>query len=425
MSDKKSLKNRFQQFEPDVSVQGWEQIENKLPARKKSVWKWLAAAFFALCVIGGSVYFLKDTKKPDYRKDSSQNTPALKNPIKKQQEKQLEQPGSLTNKTSERTLSDNTLKTQNSRADSVQIIPAKEINSQLEKMPETINPVENISAEELQLVITDSAEYQKGQKPKVEIHAVKKVLCFKEQAKVVIKATSQITDLVWLVDNEVYLSGKKPLNQIDTVSFKELYPGTHAITCQYNWKDSVYSSVQTIKILPLPKPDFNYTIDEERFIPVLQAEMLNVSNTNQVSWFLDGQEISGQKSIDVEITRNGEHTITLIAEDENGCKNRKTEKFETNISLNAPNAFSPNGDGINDTWMPLALKTNPDIKFQLKVVDAQGKQVFYSTNPFNEWDGNIPGKNYSEIKGNIYIWYAIVYLPNGEKMDFGGSVTIL
>ncbi len=54
-----------------------------------------------------------------------------------------------------------------------------------------------------------------------------------------------------------------------------------------------------------------------------------------------------------------------------------------------PNAFSPNGDGLNDTWNIPALAAYPD--FELFVFDRYGEVVFKSSRTNQPWDGKFKG----------------------------------
>lgn len=68
-----------------------------------------------------------------------------------------------------------------------------------------------------------------------------------------------------------------------------------------------------------------------------------------------------------------------------------TIKVVMQDKLDIPNAFSPNGDGINDTWVI------PDLQYYIRssveVFDRDGNRLFYSTDPKTGWNGrNRSGK---------------------------------
>jgi gliding motility-associated-like protein len=58
--------------------------------------------------------------------------------------------------------------------------------------------------------------------------------------------------------------------------------------------------------------------------------------------------------------------------------------------LDVPNSFTPNADGINETWGVPALRyyTGP----RIQVFDNGGRRLFYTENPDTKWDGTYEGK---------------------------------
>ena len=81
------------------------------------------------------------------------------------------------------------------------------------------------------------------------------------------------------------------------------------------------------------------------------------------------------------------------------------------IEINASQAITPNGDGINDTWVIYNLANHPGST--VRVFTANGAQVFYSANYQNNWTGNYQGS--SEM------------LPVGSylyQIDLGGDGSI-
>ncbi len=76
---------------------------------------------------------------------------------------------------------------------------------------------------------------------------------------------------------------------------------------------------------------------------------------------------------------------------DNGCgisnDSVRIHVFKTVI---IPNAFSPNGDGINDTWNIKALNSYND--YELSVFNRYGRIVFTTKNYSKPWDGSFNGR---------------------------------
>ena len=88
-----------------------------------------------------------------------------------------------------------------------------------------------------------------------------------------------------------------------------------------------------------------------------------------------------------------------------------------------PNAFTPNGDGINDSFGPVYQCYFAD--YLLRVFNRWGQEVFTSTDPAQGWDGRIDGK---EAPSEVYMWHA-TYTAWHEGQLFSrsasGEVTLL
>jgi gliding motility-associated-like protein len=83
----------------------------------------------------------------------------------------------------------------------------------------------------------------------------------------------------------------------------------------------------------------------------------------------------------------------------------------------APNAFSPNNDGINDTWQIPLLSYYPDCV--VEIFNRLGQTIFRSTGYSKPWDGNYKGKT---LETGTY--YYIIKLSS-TKASVSGSVTIV
>jgi gliding motility-associated-like protein len=89
-----------------------------------------------------------------------------------------------------------------------------------------------------------------------------------------------------------------------------------------------------------------------------------------------------------------------------------------------PNAFTPNGDGINETFGPDFKCDNPKYLL-MRIFNRWGEKV-YETNDLNgQWDGRY--KNTMQPPG-VYVYYVeFVGMQNNEEKTYKmmGSVTII
>lgn len=82
-----------------------------------------------------------------------------------------------------------------------------------------------------------------------------------------------------------------------------------------------------------------------------------------------------------------------------------------------PNVFSPNGDGINDTWMLPGIQGFPDAS--VDIYDRNGGRVFHSAGYPVPWNGTMNGKPLP-----IGTYYYVIYL-SPQLRHITGSVTLL
>ena len=87
------------------------------------------------------------------------------------------------------------------------------------------------------------------------------------------------------------------------------------------------------------------------------------------------------------------------------------------LAPEVPNAFSPNGDGINDNWVIKYLESYPGAT--IDVYNRYGQPVFKSIGYDKPWDGKYNG---NELP--IATYYYVINPKNGRKI-ITGSVTII
>jgi gliding motility-associated-like protein len=115
--------------------------------------------------------------------------------------------------------------------------------------------------------------------------------------------------------------------------------------------------------------------------------------------------------------KKGNYKVSVTAKNSVGCSTVVVKEVNLKLDLLAPTAFTPDGDGINDTWMPVAL-LNGDYVFTLTVADKAGNEFFKTSDKNRAWDGQ------KAKTGDTFIWRAVVKERNGEESNHQGLITI-
>jgi gliding motility-associated-like protein len=115
------------------------------------------------------------------------------------------------------------------------------------------------------------------------------------------------------------------------------------------------------------------------------------------------------------ITMTGTYTVTVI--DENGCE-VSAQIFMEFIDIEIPNFFTPDGDGMNDYWIPDNIEGYPEIL--IKIYDRYGRVVAEEAIVPNGWDGLYQG---NELPTGDY-WYVIKLNGERDEREFVGHFTL-
>ncbi len=121
----------------------------------------------------------------------------------------------------------------------------------------------------------------------------------------------------------------------------------------------------------------------------------------------------------------GHYPVMFVVRDDNNCADTAytTIYVAGEFTIWIPNAFSPNGDGVNDYFQPTGIFF--DIKqIDFRIYNRWGDLIFRTTDPNGKWDGidQRTGKPVTE-DAYVYIVTAIDYL--GRKHQYQGTVTVM
>jgi gliding motility-associated-like protein len=197
--------------------------------------------------------------------------------------------------------------------------------------------------------------------------------------------------------NAAWAGGEYPDN-----SFSGIAPGNYTIVLTDD--NGCDTSVAITVTEPLPVSVDILPIDTLRIGLVDTLETNAVTNPGNVSYYWepsDGLDCDNCPSTEVEVYWDTRYVVTL---DNNGCTATDTVWVYVNSEhiLYMPNAFSPNGDGINDVYYVYAEGVK---RIVWSVFDRWGEVVFTSADINTGWDGTMKGKKLqpSVFVINVYI----------------------
>ncbi len=162
---------------------------------------------------------------------------------------------------------------------------------------------------------------------------------------------------------------------------------------------------------------------------VYQAEtVLLTTETNQTgvlqfTWLpSDGLSCSDCDVPEFIGSQSGSYTVTVI--NEQGCTGQHTVQVEVidGPGIFVPNAFSPNSDGVNDTWEIFGNLAGIE-QIQVLVFNRWGEKIFSSNSPNFAWDGTYHGKI---LLPDVFVYHIrIDWLANRPVSNLKGSVTLM
>jgi gliding motility-associated-like protein len=122
-------------------------------------------------------------------------------------------------------------------------------------------------------------------------------------------------------------------------------------------------------------------------------------------------------------TEEGQYIIVQTVTNSAGCSDQDSLLISIAVKdilpPKLPNAFSPNGDGVNDAFF---VRGGPFVTIDLKIYNGWGELIFETTDPTFGWDGTHEGKH--AING-VYVYSVIATTVDGILHDRSGKVTLV
>lgn len=128
------------------------------------------------------------------------------------------------------------------------------------------------------------------------------------------------------------------------------------------------------------------------------------------------------QDLDYTFLEEGTHYLRYIGSNSDGSCEYISDVYEVSIGesqLLVPNAFSPNGDGVNDEWK-VAYRSL--LEFRCCIFDRQGHQICELTSPDQGWDGKVEG---TTVKSGVFYYVIEAKGADGKTFKKSGDINVV
>ncbi|HRD53373.1 MAG TPA: gliding motility-associated C-terminal domain-containing protein, partial [Flavobacteriales bacterium] len=209
--------------------------------------------------------------------------------------------------------------------------------------------------------------------------------------------------------------------------FTNLCPGQYAIVLMDANGCTASGSATIIRPAPVVA-NFDFA-PETLFVGASTADFTNTSSPNAMSfeWDFGGQGASSEENPTFTFPGGlgDTYMVCLTAYDANDCPDTHCEPIEVLDALVVwvPNAITPNGDGENDSFMPIFNLPHLVRDYEFMIFDRWGLLLSQSEKVHEPWGGDYQGE---VVQEDVYVWkMKCKNRLTNELIERVGHVTVL
>jgi gliding motility-associated-like protein len=183
--------------------------------------------------------------------------------------------------------------------------------------------------------------------------------------------------------------------------------------------------IMSVSVNPSPTAMMTYERKLESFeaIPLYEFNTALLPSETAIWKFSDGRLAHGTKVVHL-FRDGGTSKVELTVKNQHGCFSKMESELETqDFHLLTPEAFTPNGDNLNDDFMPEALSTM-EVPFTLTIRSMKtGETVYQTRNSHDRWNGQL--NNFGKkCEPGAYLWTVVLEENILQNKVFKGTVQL-
>jgi len=149
--------------------------------------------------------------------------------------------------------------------------------------------------------------------------------------------------------------------------------------------------------------------------PIILTDNIN-SKVSGAQWKWN----TGQTTSSITVVQPGDYSVGITI---HGCRTYDEIVVGNDCFMNIPNIFTPNGDGLNDFFLPREFLAKGLTSFKMDIYNRWGQKIFETTNLTGSgWDGKFNDVPQPE---GVYVYMIDATFKDGQKEHRQGNVTLL
>lgn len=184
--------------------------------------------------------------------------------------------------------------------------------------------------------------------------------------------------------------------------------GTYSVTVKNQQNCAAADTITIIEILDLP---VNFLNDTASICRYQTTTLRAIGNYAAYLWN------NGATTASITINQAGFYSLTVT--NAGGCTATDTIRVQELTCIEGifiPSAFTPNRDGLNDTFKPIIYADLESYEFM--IFTRWGELIFSSKTPGIGWDGTVKGK---AMPAGNFVWKLLYKVVGGEEVMKGGN----
>jgi gliding motility-associated-like protein len=203
-------------------------------------------------------------------------------------------------------------------------------------------------------------------------------------------------------------------------------PGTYTVTLTIITTTgcidtSTFVYPNAVKVFPYPVPG----LIAEPMEASIFSPIINFSDTAKLEVFCALRISDGTYIENCDYTHTFKDTgyfkVTQIVKNELNCEDSisLTVYIYPEFRLFIPDAFTPNGDGLNDIFKPSSIGIK---EYDFDIYNRWGESIYASIGAEDGWDGNYKGNKSPQ---GVYVYLLKVVDINGKSHTYNGKIVLV